>query len=140
MEKWRELFAYWGTGILSILMWVHWSTFTGVPDPWTPGSPGIYYFAVVFLIGWVGGFVEQRQWWVSYIGLVLGQLLYGFYVYWFNIPHGEGLALIATRKIRISLMIIVFMSLPGLVAAYLGALVARWRQRGGPDGMKRNPR
>lgn len=72
--------------LLGAAVWWASPLFTGHDEPWD--AEGRYYVATLFVAGFVATIFQPKAFWVAPIGVYIGQLLFGVYLYE---PEGETL-------------------------------------------------
>jgi len=65
--------------LLGMAIWWASPLCTGHDEPWDAG--GRYYVGSLFVAGFVASFFLPKAFWVAPIGLYMGQLLFGLYLY-----------------------------------------------------------
>ncbi len=79
-REWCRAVVVFAVGaLLGIVIWWASPMVTGHDEPWDAG--GKYYLGTLFLAGFVATIFLPKAFWVAPIGVYVGQLLFGLYLY-----------------------------------------------------------
>ncbi len=80
LRDWCRAFVVFAAGlILGMAVWWTSPLFTGHAEPWD--AEGRYYVGALFVAGFIATIFLPKAFWVAPIGVYVGQLLYGVYLY-----------------------------------------------------------
>lgn len=112
----RNFLAFVLSGAIGVSVWLFSSRLTGRVEPWDGNV--VAYLAVLFGVGLLAALVFRPRWWMPYLGVLTGQILYALFPV-MACPFGSGCDQIGAL-LPLGLVALLVYSLPTLLG---GALV-----------------